>query len=621
MKTYLVESYNPGIKFDTGSLVIALTPQVCYQLDKAGIKYSIIEDYYKEAEFSAQDDEYHKSQLQWIDSLDEFLQNNVEELDKLNLKLGTIYYYYLKSMVLDPLYVRCYSLQKLFQAVKPSSVVFISQAVNEPVPDFTLRNRDKSYYSQVIPLLCKKDNIPMESVLLESVKVAAGPDSLIVKIKRLFTQSGIIIKAYFWTQYICKYLGSRFKKHPEKERLNILLLKLAHIGIGFVVDSLLKGHRLYLLSDKNITTYSFFGTRDYLNLKTEKARTGVTSSSIWENTANLLEGHDLIKWVNEKCQSDVSPIILPKLKYFIAEVCPEILGYYKVFSKFYEKAGIAFVITPDESYPIEFAAIAAASHNKGTKSVNFQHGDGVFAARFWNITELAHFNVSICSNKEIHEYFKHQCSVNLIPTELYVSSQKLLSIEKNKRLRERGKGNIKKGSVIYLPTLLMGDHRRLDGQVYPDTWYYRFQKSLIEYFSTRKEYTFVWKGLPTSDAIYNPVPEFIRDNKYTNIKIATNPFAQYLKSAHRVICDYPSTGFYESVAAGIPTISLYHQALIVRESAIAYFGDLLIRFTDFNEAIKHIDEFLNDDPDKYTMSMDLDETGLLDILEQNDKSD
>ena len=48
MKYYLVEIYNPEIKFDKNSKIVALTQEVCYNLDKNGIEYSIIEDYYRE---------------------------------------------------------------------------------------------------------------------------------------------------------------------------------------------------------------------------------------------------------------------------------------------------------------------------------------------------------------------------------------------------------------------------------------------------------------------------------------------------------------------------------------------------------------------------------------------
>lgn len=620
MKTYLVERYSPEIQFSAGSLIIALTPQVCYQLDKAKIKHSIIEDHYDEADLSALDSEYYESQLKWINNLDEFLKNNVKELKTLGLNLGTVHYFFLKTMLIDPLYVRSYTLQKLFEAIKPTDILLISQSTSEIAPDFTLQYYNKSYYSQVIPILCRQSEIPFEAIYLEPIKPVIRHESFVTRLKSMLTGNNIIREIYLRTTITYRYLSSRLKKHPEEKRLNILLLKLTHIGINFVIDALKRGHRVYQLSDKAIIKYNSVGTRNYLKLMSEKFKARVASSGVWENTANLLEGNDLIKWVNEKCQLDVSAIVLPKLKYFITKVCPEILEYYKQFCQFYEKDQINFTITPHEVSPIELAAIAAATHSEVTKSFNVQHGDSAFAGKFWNITELTHFNMRTSPNKEVMDYLKRQCTINNIPTKLYGNSERLLKIEKINSFRKSNKRNTNKGRVIYLPTIFNYDHRRIDGQMYPDTWYYKFQKAIIEYFSTKKEYSFVWKGLPASDSIYNPIQDFIRDNKYTNIKIATNPFSEHLISAHRVICDFPSTGFYESVVAGVPTISLYHKALIVRESAVVYFGNLLKQFTDFSEAIKHVDEFLNSDPDIYTMSIDLEEGSLLDILEQNNKS-
>lgn len=621
MKTYLVESYSPEIQFDAGSPVIALIPQVCYQLDKARIKYSIIEDYYDVADFSAMDDEYHQSQLKWINGLDEFLKKNIGELETLNLNLGTVYYYYLKTMLLDPLYFRCYTLQKLFEAIKPTKILLISQSHPEIPPDFTLQYHNKSYYSQVTPILCKQNDIPFEAIYLKQVKDVIQHESLVTRLKSILVRIHIIKNSYSRMLFIYKFLLHRHKKPPEQKRLNILLLKLTNIGIEFVIDALKSGYRVYQLSNQAIVKYTSLGTRKYLNLKAEMAKAEIPGKSIWRNTANLLESHALMKRINENCRLEVSAVILPRLKFFITEICPEILGYFKAFSQFYKQEGINFAITPHEANPVEFAAIAAATYSKSTKSFNVQHGDGASAAKFWNITELAHFNMRTASNKEVKEYLEQQCVINNIPTKLYGNSERLLQIEKIKRLRESNEANIKKGSIIYLPTLFVGDYRRIDGQLYPDTWYYKFQKALITYFSTKKELSFIWKGLPTVDATYNPIPDFIRDNRYSNIEIATDPFTQHLISADKVICDAPSTGFYESVAAGVPTISLYYKTLLIRESAVAYFGNLLKRFADSDEAIKHVDEFLNGYPDRYKMSIDLEEGTLLDILKQDDEND
>jgi len=560
-------------------------------------------------------DEYYESQVRWIDTLDKFLQSNAKEIRELNLKLGTLYYYFLKTMVLDSLYIRCHTLNRLFDAIKPSSIVFISRQSKEMPLDFTLQSHDKSYYSQVIPILCNEKNIPLTSVSLEPKgkaveKMRSGRSArdLLIWLGTRLYRSETIRRMYF--NY--KYLSKRpFPKQKKREGLNIFMLKLAHIGMDFVTDAVRKGHNVYQLSDSSILKYSPLGASRCLDLRTE-----YKNNSIWENAASLLEGHDLIKWVNQKCQSDVSAIALPKLKYFVSQVCPEILDYFKVFIEFYKKEGVDFVITPHATPPIERAALAAANYAEHVRTVRISHGDDAHSVKFWRILELSNSNILISSNTEAKEYFNSLRQASNLPTTLYSSPHRLSAMKRISLWRESNKSNIKKNRIVYLPTLMMWDTRRMDGASYPDTWYYQFQKSLAEYFSTKSGYIFVWKGLPPSEAIYNPIPDFIRNNNYNNIEVATNSFSQHLPSADRVICDYPSTGFYESIVAGVPTMCLYHSALIVRKSAIDYFGNLMKPFSDAVEATKYVDEFLNSDPEPYQMTLDVEDNRILDILEE-----
>lgn len=621
MKTYLVEEYSPDIKFDSDSAIVALTPKVCYQLNKAGIRYAIIEDYYDEVSLSAEVDEYLKSQFQWIKSLDEFLQDNVPEVKGLNLKLGTIYYSYIKRMVLDPLYIRCYALNKLFEAIKPSSITFISHPSEEMPLDFSLQSKGKSYYSQVIPILCNEKSIPLVPVFVEpdgkaikEIKSFRREGNLISWLGgKLYNKSATVRRAHFSYKYFSK---RSLTKQRNPEGLNIFMLKLAHIGTDFVIDAMRKGYNVYQLSDGLILKYTSLGARGCSRVRIEHRDKAEGKNSIWENTANILEGHDLIKRVNERYQLDVSAIVLSRLKYFVSRVCPEIIAYLKEFVEFYKKAEIDFVITPHEVSPIEFAAVAAANHQEHAKTVCISHGEVVYSSDWWRILELVHHDICIVASVEEKGYYRHLCQKNNLSNELYSSPDRLRYARKIGYLRESNKSNIKKSRIIYLPTVMMWDARRMEGDSYPDTWYYEFQKSLIKYFSTKGRYTFVWKGLPPSDSIYNPIPNFIRDNSFSNIEVATNPFPQHLLTADRVICDYPSTGFSEAIVAGVPTMSLYPRALILRKSAVDYFGNLLKSFSDIPEAIKHIDEFLNSDPELYKTTIDVEDNHILDILEK-----
>ncbi|MFC1904267.1 hypothetical protein ACFLXT_00665 [Chloroflexota bacterium] len=621
MKTYLVEKYSPDIKFDSNSLIIALTPRVCYQLDKEGIGYSIIEDYYDEVELSNQVDDYRQSVFRWIDRLDNFLQANVKGLD---LKLGAIYAWYLKRMIIDTLYVRCYTLKRLFEGVKPSEITFIAARPEEPNLNYRFEHYGRSLYAQVIPILCGESSIPLTPVFLEPdsqeaqgirTRLARQDANIITRLKLLLGKWGMVSRLYFI--YKCsKKLP--FARQARREKLNIFMLKTGYGGEEFIIDGLARGHNIYLLSGDFITKYSYLGETRYLDLKAESDKVTSLNNGLWEYTANLLDGHDLIRWVNEKCQLDVSEIVIPKLRHFVLKVCPEIIRYFRVFTEFYERERIDILFTPSISPLSEYAALAAANNHPQVKTACLRHGEAVYDDKTWYTTELQNFDIHISSHTEAKEYYINLAKAINSPARIYSSPHRLLNTKRTGYLREKRKSNtIRRNRIIYLTGFMMWDTRRMNSLDYPDTWYYKLQKSLIEYFSTRRAYTFVWKGLPQAEEIYNPIPDFIIDSNFSNIEVATNPFTQHLLSADRVICDYPSTGFYESVIAGVPVMSLYPKALIMRKTAVEYFGNLLKLFSDIPEAIKHVDEFLNSDPELYKATIDMEDNSLLDILEEN----
>lgn len=283
--------------------------------------------------------------------------------------------------------------------------------------------------------------------------------------------------------------------------------------------------------------------------------------------------------------------------------------------EFYEQTDIDFVLAPYAYSLVEHGALAAAN-SRGVNTVRIEHGDDIFESKPWRVCELKNFSILISTNRESKEYFERLGKENNITRALYVSPHRLLHVGKIRELRKGSRSKIKGGMIIFLPAVYVYDHRRMESNTFPDGWYYKFQKSLLEYFSTRPDYTFVWKGLPHADAVHNPIPDFIKDSNFTNIEINTNPFIDHLLSADRVICDFPSTGFYESAIAGVPVMSLYHRTFSVRASAVEYFGNLLKPFTDIPEAIKHIDDFLNSDPELYKTTIDMGDEKVIDILEE-----
>ncbi len=615
MKTYLVEAYSDEIEFEKDSLIVALTPEVCYRLDKKGIKYSIVEDYYDAIEATSRVEEHRKSVFRWIDEFDEFLLKNIEGLD---VKPATIYRWYLKGMVIDPLYVRCHAINHLFKETKPTEVVYFTQKPLQSQLNYTFEHYGRSLYSQVIPIICREKNIPLTTVFpeakngaVEGLKSPIRKEKSATALKNLLFKSTGIKRLYFIYRYVKSLPKFNKAKHNKK---NLFLLMATYIGEDFIAEAICRGHNVFLLSGDTILKYSWFGTRKYSKLA---LKSGKTKSTDLESAADLLANHRLVAWFNEKCQMDVSEIVIPRLRHFILTICPELVRYIDAFAEFYKETDINVLFTPVVASLPDYAALAAANQSPKIKTACLVHGDAVYDSRVWNMTELENYDIHISSNIEMTEYFSDLAKEIHSSARTYSNPHRWRNIKKIANLREkRGDRVIIKNRIIYVPTIFMGDYRRFEGNPDVDTWYYRFQKSLINYFVERDDFTFIWKGLPEYEHIYDPIPDYIRDNDFTNIEIATKLLPQYLLTADSVICDMPSTGFYEAVLVGVPTMSLCHRAFIVRRGGSKYFGNLLKFFTDIPEAIKSIEDFLNGDPHDYLMKIDLEEGSLFDIFEE-----
>jgi len=624
MKLYLLENYNSSIKFDDDSVIIALTPMACYALDKADIEYSIIEDYYNEIELLAGEEKWFELQREWIRELDKFLQNNIHELKELDIKLAEIYFWYLRGMVLDPLYIRCFTMKKLFEKVHPSSVTYISQKSEESQLNYRFENYDGSYYSQLISIFCKEYNVPLSFIFIEGekntdIKSIGVTNKAIKYMESLYYNHEIIRKIFF--------LYKRYKQYPflrkksSSNSSNIFLLKTAHIGHNFIIDAMNRGHTVYqLYNDNYIIKYFLGGPKKYLEFNKEfnKNTTDLININIWEITANLLDRDTILTmWFNREYRIDISEIILLRLKHFISNLCPEILSYFKQFSEFYTKENINFVFTPTVSSLCEYAALAAANHCDGVRTVGLQHGNEIFLNPIWYDHEMSHYDIYFCTDKEIENHFKLICKNNQYSTKIYHGLHSRLS---NAKCISENKSSTKSNKIIYLSGILTWDRRRRNSCEYPDTWYYNFQKELIRYFSTKKEFIFLWEYRPLSNAVYNPIYNFISDNNFSNIVVVTNVLNKYLHSADKVICDYPSTGFYVSTVAGIRTMSLCHSSFKVRKTALEQFNGVVEIFSTIPEAINYIEEFINREPAEVFEGATIeDDKTIIKVLEENNE--
>jgi len=603
MKLYILEAYDPNIQFDDG-VIVALTPEVCYHLDKRGIDYSIIEEHYNEHELFEDRHAFLQNQEDWFRDFDVFLRNDIDKLNTCGLNLASIYSLYIKNIV-DTIIFKSYILNTLFNKFNPSSVVFVTFQPKKKVLKDYLGYHDKSAYAHLIPIICEKYSINLFEYFGYSAQ----------NIKNVTHNIGDkISKIRKYIPSIWGMFTSVLRPKKQTNVLKILQLNIAYNGFSIIKDAFVNGHNAYLLIDNKIFKFHRFGFRIF-DIKHNNDHIENTFHD-WNQTAQLLETHELIKWINEKCFLDVSNIVLPNLKYFVSNICPDLLQYYETFLSFYEAESIDVVLSPYMQSTIELAAIAAANKCKYTKTICVEHGDDVFTEIFWRKKELINFDILIVSNEENKQYLESMCEKYNFETEIYSISERMKTMIKLGEFRQTGKSGSNNNEIIYLPTFLTWDPLRIDTNIHiSPTRYYKFQKSLLEYFSEIDDYTFIWKGLFASELLYNPIPKLIKDMDIKNVKVETEPFKKYIPYANKVVCDYPSTGMYESIIAGVPTMCLCSDKLNVRKSGIDLFEKVIKFYSNVDEAIDYIDEFVSADSKKYTAHLNTCDKNLIDIIE------
>lgn len=552
MRLYLIENNPYGVRASMVlglGQIVALTPEACYHLDKIGVKYSIIEDYCSKPST----EEYLGLFNEWIDMLDAALGTD--------LKIAMFYAFYWRYRVLDQLFMKCHMVNKLFDALNPSEIVLVTQSKQELVFDYTMGARHPSYYSQIIPMICKKRGISIEIICSES----SGQKQA--------------VSSNWRSNKILQHLVFNFKRFitigsPEADKkLNIFVPKTVHIGTDFIVEASNRGHVIY-------------GT-----------------SQDTQKVTVVFSGNDITSWFNDLFRCDVSEIVSQRLNFFVSEICPLVLGYYDDLLAHFQICGIDMVLMPHDTTPRESAALLAAQQ-LGIKRVCVSHGDGI-DYRSWDERELRSYDVIVTGTSERQRYYQDLAKELGLNTQIYVSPHRLASVH--------GVNRRHKGKIVYLPTFFNGDSCGLQ---YQDGWYYKLQTAILTIFSTYKDYEFIWKEGIGADRLYNPIPDFIEDKGFSNIKVATDSFAKHLKYADRVICDLPSTGFYEAVVSGVPVMTLWRRDMPFRQSALDYFGNLIKPFSNIEEAVAQIENFLCDFPERYQMKLDIGDELLVDILER-----
>ncbi|MGV8124337.1 MAG: hypothetical protein AB2L14_31710 [Candidatus Xenobiia bacterium LiM19] len=534
--------------------IISFRPCASFELNRNGIKYKLPEDYISLNALGKFAPEYSTIFTNWLTSLDQELLKHFNIFNSLIIKPASLYGIYLQLLI-DSFVFAALRLNSIFKSEIPGKVILYSADLQEKTTDYQLYMKNKSINLVLLPLFSQKYNFISEIINITNDNNTDDhyqPINLLVSIIKKVSLS--LIKKYY-----------EFSSLSNKRR-SILILNFSRWTDELVRSLYHSKYRLLFDYDKKVFS-------EVSNEKKE-INTINLNLSIFDNFVGI----------------EISKFLEERILYFVNFICPMLEKYVKASLNYFPRNNIKAVIIPFKNDIKDFAVMAAATAAKDCLAVQVCHGAGSFDCVCWKFTESP-CNIWLTSDNEEKIYFNNNIfkdsntSIEVMP--LWRSKYK-----KIRSVREKRKVFANKKTVLYVPTFFRGDLYRLAASNYTDTWYYEHQIKLLKYFSSEKEFLFIWKGFPTANHDRNPIPKNIESLSFDNILYVEDKLIKYLLKTDFTIHDYPSTPFYESVLSGIPTLCFYHDSFYIRDTSKTYFGNILQKFSNTDQAIDSIKTFL-----------------------------
>jgi len=608
MEYCLAEKWGCGYKLPENCKAVALTPNASYQLDKAGIDYATFGDYFSSGEAWEDTDSYLESQAFWIKEFDEFAQELFPDAKKLKIKLASLYFENIRYMV-DCIILSSRILSKFIREAKPAKIWFVPEVYGED--RLSLRDSfafGESQFYRLAPIICKQENVPFEKLAPESENcIATDTDKKSLfntaKKQKLSLKEKSLAKLKLakkpLSRYLCLFSAFAFIK--DKKIGNVLVVRESSFVNAFYRDCKKYGFGVYYKQNGFIYKLDWFPSLADTSFKDMEYKSSGRGINFPAAVNNFTEGA-IMRWINEEAGVDVSSLLYSRIQFFLEDVFAETLFRIKKYLAFYSKHHIDFVISYTLSGIDDHAAVAAANVSATTKCIYFSHGADALGIKTRYFTDYCFFDYLFVSTP---------CEVSYIRDLAALFHNERIIIEEYDHFRnqfERYRKPIDKNLdkrnkqvVLFVPIIR---EERIDlpierGQLLQ--WdYFKWHNALIEYFSARKDCHFIWKSLPQGYDRGDTIQEILDDKDSRNIEFSSCRLADCFTKVDKVICDIPSTAFFECIFAGLPTVALYvPKDQDIQNKAHIDYKKSIQPYANIKEGLKAVEEFLNSDPQEY----------------------
>ena len=622
-KYYLVEDDDSNLDYSDGR-VIALHPQVAYYLSQRGISYHIPEDFYDEKELVRKHESFFQEQLDWFDQFDVFLQEHISYCKMNGIRLARAYYNRIKYFV-DALIIQSWILDRIIRSGGHDAYwVYVkkSDEVRKTMQDF--KNDESTYFDKLLPKICQAQGNNRFSIYHFT------PLNVPLKIRKKnfwvpgFIQENKTFRACLkGIQFFMRY-GGFFRKHPGKGGLKVLFMHSGSHHLEPLIEKFIDtGNTVFFYNDERI--YSIDHPSQGIPLIAPALRENEEVLKISRDCARLSENFDeksknILRWINDQSGIGISDFVVPYFRFFVEKTCPELLIRSKAYAHVYAERDIQFVVTHTSSDIDSKSAILASQIQGGVKTICVQHGCcQTFEEKVWLMIDVDPFDYYLTTDDYSQKYFLNRLGTPSIkPAKILQSSHYLKRIQSNSA-DKIGHQRRSYKKILYIPTKQTLYVRHFNAVFYPPVWYFEYQKKLMTYFESKKEYDFIYKHvLLAKMAADKSIIPYIQNGNFGNISIVTQPTVECFDSVDAVILDRPTTAFFEAVASGLPVLALYPDFVedVLCAEAKEFFGKSLQRFDTPEKSFAHIEEFLRGNPLNYIHDLPMHDDPIIKIFSE-----
>lgn len=601
----------------SGATLIALTPEVCAKLMRAQIPYQVLDETCIERDLEKDAQAYFFEQLEWFRNFDGFLKEHIEYCRVNDISLASAHYNQLKY-VIDSAISYAYVLRLFIQKHNPAKIIHVASYAEENVEPsiYALFYSPTTTIAQLLPYVCRSLGVPFRRKIVSCGRKKQGRASLDL-LKN--TIKDILLRLGF------KSLVNliRFKKYrclmPHTKSLRQLRILFLHAGC-FSVDeairkSLFAGAGVFTLGKNTIDSENSIVKRQRIVL--DKGHNSIFADAVQAqcSTASCLcHGYErLFSWIRQKAGLDLTNYLAPYLSHFISHICYDTILKTEKLVAFYDCNKIDMVVMRASTGYDSAFTLTAASLRPHLKRVCIQHSCTALDGLLLPMTDLGFFDYYLATDSLSEKYFNSYSQHDIFKgCQVKQAAHYFRWIEARyqKRPRQRGRERI-----LFAPSDARVGTRNLNNQGHWDgIWYFAFLRQLLAYFAERQDKFFIFKYRFGQHFMHKVMISYIVSQGYTNIILESRPLIDCFNLAQRLILDYPSSGLFESAAAGIPVLALYKSSFRMWDEALRFFGHSLKPFSDAAEAIRHIDDFLNTDSEKYKVNLPLKESNIIPLF-------